>query len=200
MIPVPVAVLKISRSTTADTFDMTRTCSGCRRTSPAKVSVYSVGQAETMIPLHDVSDLARERAIAGLQPAAKRTLALAACPHCKAREPAAERRVRRAAVASSALKSRALFPSLLALLTFSIAAEVIVLDHLYVDGAITILVGLAFTAMSWWLARATFRKRVAHAHDMADATVLWVGHEQPAAAAASAPVTARPADNGWPFA
>lgn len=162
------------------------------------MSAYSVGEAETLIPLHDRADTARARAIGGLRPAAERALVLAACPHCKAREPAADRRARLVAL-SGALASAALIPIVLAACTFMIAALGIADDGLDVDGAIIILVGLAFAAISWLLVRAGVRKRIAHARDMADATVMWLGQEQEPEPVPEA-VTARPAENGWPFA
>jgi len=197
MIPVPV-ISFVYRSTTADTLEMTRTCSQCRQISTAKVSVASVGEAETLLPLHDRSETARSRARAGLTPAAERVLALAACPHCGARERAVESKVRRAAISASALTSRALIPIVLAAFAFMLAALAIVIDHSYLDGVLIILVGIVFGAIAWLLARAGARKRIAHARYMADATVVWLGYEHAEPPPAIA-VEAR-ASNGWPFA
>jgi len=97
------------------------------------------------------------------------------------------------------LTSRATVPIVLAAFTFMIAALVIVTDHLDGDGVMTILVGLGFVAISWMLARAGIRKRVAKAHDMADATVVWLGHEQ-LHIVPTPTFSAVNADNGWPFA
>jgi hypothetical protein len=111
------------------------------------------------------------------------------------------RKVRRAAISASLLTSRALVPLVLAAFTLLIGVMVIVQDHLYVDGAITIAIGLGFVAVAWLLARIGLRKRIAHAHEMADATVVWIGHEQPEPVLEMPPPVAAPrADNGWPFA
>lgn len=197
---VPI-VSMVYRSTTADTFELARTCSHCNQTSPARVSAYSVGEAESFIPLQNAGRNARERSLAGLRPAAETSLALAACPHCNTREPAAVRTVRRAAISASLLTSRALVPLVLAAFTLLIGVMVIVMDHLYVDGAITLAVGLAFVAAAWLLARIGLRKRIAHAYEMADATVMWIGHEKPEPLLEMPPRAMAPrADNGWPFA
>ncbi len=198
MIPI---VATVYRSTTGDTFELIRTCSHCKQTSPARVSAYSVGEAESFIPLQSVGAHARERSLAGLRPAAEHNLALAACPHCKAREPLAERKERRAAISASLLTSGALIPLVIAAFALLIGVMVIVMDHVYVDGAISILVGLGFVAIAWLLARIGFRARLTRVLDTADATVVWIGHEQPEAALEMPPPVMAPrADNGWPFA
>jgi hypothetical protein len=196
---IPV-VSTVYTATTADTFAMTRTCSQCRKASPANVSVYSVGEAETLIPLHDRSDTAREVAFAGLRPAAEHTLALAACPHCRHREQAQVRKVRFGAITAAALTAAAVVPFVLAAMTLLIAAMVIVMEHLYLDGALTVLVGLAFVTVGWLVARHGARKRMAHQLEMADAQVMWLGFEQTAPVPAHVPAPAPRNETGWPFA
>jgi hypothetical protein len=191
----------VYRSVATGTFEVTRRCSSCNKSSEARVTSLSEGQAESAFGLTNKQDVADDRAMRGLAAIAKSTADLGACPHCSAREPSVLAFAKRGALVTAAKHVGGI--ALLVLAAGTLWVGFMTVTHPRVDTShkiITFLVGAAFVAGWFLVARSSFRKHLRAQLETADGKIVWLVPGATPVAEAPPPVAPPPPSGGWPFA
>jgi hypothetical protein len=158
-------------TTTADSVHLIYHCAACGNDSPAIVSAVSRGLAEAHYFIGQ--DRAREesaaQAAAGLPSAIQRTVGVAGCPHCAAREPYAARSTKLSALGAAliswigVLASLMVIAGVIGLFESSKLVEVAISSAFIVGGMLVIAP----------LAAYKYKRLVREAATL----VVWEGHE-----------------------